>query len=568
MTPDASSRIIERPRLRRSLLERRPDHAPLWSDSTDRLSLSAQIFALVTTMLVVVVVPVWGLSLSTAEESVRNEAITRVRSTAVTLSESPWLATAVRSPDPTAQLSATVERIRAENNLDFVVVMDTHGIRWTHPNPKQIGHTYTGSITDALKGVTVVEETLGTLGRSIRVVAPVTSGGRIVALVAAGVLTEKVRLVSEERALQLLTLTLVSLSLGTYGTWLITRRIHRQTRGLGPRGLGRLHSYHEALLHSVNAGLVLVGLDGTVVLCNDEASRLLGAPGVRPGTQVADLGLEFDLAELMTSGRECSGETHVAAGTALVVTQVPAVLDGVDVGWATTLRDRTDLIRLTGELDSLRSFSDMLGSRAHEANNRLHAVVMLVEMGRPEEAVKLATAAIEQSQALVDAVTDAVEDAPLAALLLGKSAQAEERGVSLRLAENLDLPNTGLASGDLLVVLGNLIDNAIDAASAGDEPRWVEVGGGVERAEGSCVVRFDVADSGPGIPPDLVSMAFQRGWSTKPAHAQEPHGRGLGLSLVAGTVRRLGGVINVAQAPSKFVVRLPVPNAVDGGDAS
>jgi len=221
-------------------------------------------------------------------------------------------------------------------------------------------------------------------------------------------LTEKVRRVSEERALQLLKLTLVSLSLGILGTWLIARRIHLQTRGLGPLGLGRLHSYHEALLHSVHAGLVLVGVDGPVVLCNDEASRLLGVPGVRPGTQVADLGLEFDLAELMTSGRECSGETHVAARTALVVTQVPAVLDGVDVGWVTTLRDRTDLVRLTGELDSLRSFSDMLGSRAHEADNRLHAVVMLVEMGRPEEAVKLATAAIEQSQALVDAVTEAV----------------------------------------------------------------------------------------------------------------------------------------------------------------
>ena len=102
------------------------------------------------------------------------------------MSESPWLATAARGPDPTAQLSATVERIRAENNLDFVVVMDTHGIRWTHPNPEQLGHTYTGSITDALQGVTVVEETLGTLGSSIRVVAPITSEGRVVALVAAG----------------------------------------------------------------------------------------------------------------------------------------------------------------------------------------------------------------------------------------------------------------------------------------------------------------------------------------------------------------------------------------------
>lgn len=505
------------------------------------------------------------MSLRAAEESARNEAIARARSTAEALAETPWVVAAAKSLNPTAELADPVAQIQKDNNLSFVVVMDTDGTRWTHPDPTQIGRTYQGSIAEAVRGGIVVEEFLGTLGRSVRVVVPVTSEGRVVALVAAGVLMESVRRISAERAPQFAAVSAASLTLGTLGAWAITRRIHRQTRGLGPLGLGRLHSYHEALLHSVRAGLVLVGRDGTVVLCNDEARKLVGTAEVTPGQHVADLWLDPELGELLNSGRECEGEIFVENGRALVVTQVRAVLDGEDLGWVTTLRDRTDLVRLTGELDSLRSFSDMLRSRAHEADNRLHAVIMLIEMGCSDEAIDLATATIEQSQALVDTVTAAVQDAPLAALLLGKSAQAEERGVRLRLADNLAVPNTGLASVDVLVVLGNLIDNAVDAAANGEEPRWVEVGGVVEHADGASVVRFEVADSGPGIPPDLVESAFQRGWSTKVQSDLRPQGRGLGLSLVAGTVRRLGGRIEVERAPFRFVVWLPLPESVTSG---
>ena len=536
--------------------------AGLWSGSTDRWSLAAQIFFVVVSMLVIVVVPVDWLSLRAAETGARNEAIARARSTAIALAGSPWVAEAVMSDDPSGALRRPVEQIRIDGNLSFIVIMSTSGVRWTHPDPDQLGRIYIGSIAEAVAGGIVIEEYVGTLGRSIRVVVPVHIGEEVVGLVAAGVLMESVNRIANERSIQFAGFGLASLVIGIVGIWLITRRVHRQTHGLSPLGLGRLHSYHEAILHSVRAGVVLVGREGTVVLCNDEASTLLDAPGVHPGSSVVELGLEPDLVELMTSGRRCSGETYVAGPRALVVTQVPAMLDGVNLGWVTTLHDRTDLVRVTGELDCLRSFSDMLRSRAHEADNRLHAVIMLVEMGRPDEAVKLATATIEQSQALVDTVTRAVRDAPLAALLLGKSAQAEERGVCLKLAQNLDVPTTGIASGDILVVLGNLIDNAIDAAAGASEPRWVGVDGGVHHLNGVVMVRFEVSDSGPGVPPNLVTSVFQRGWSTKPYDGR-PHGRGLGLSLAAGTVHRLQGTIRVDQNPSRFEVHLPLPTPIE-----
>ena len=532
--------------------------AGLWSSSTDRWSLAAQIFFVVVSVLVIVVVPIDWLSLRAAEAGARNEAVASARSTAVALAGSPWVVAAVTSLDPSSALRGPVEQIRIDGNLSFIVVMSTSGVRWTHPDPDQLGRIYMGSIDDAVAGGIVVEEYVGTLGPSIRVVVPVVRDNQVVALVAAGVLMESVNRTANARSIQFAGIGLASLLTGIVGIWLITRRVHRQTHGLSPLGLGRLYSYHEAILHSVRAGVVLVGNCGTVVLCNDEASALLDAPGVRPGSSVDELGLEPDLAQLMTSGRVCSGETHVTGSRVLVATQVPAMLDGVNLGWVTTLYDRTDLVRIAGELDSLRCFSDMLRSRAHEADNRLHAVIMLVEMGRTDEAVKLATATIEQSQVLVDMVTHAVADAPLAALLLGKSAQAEERGVALRLAPGLDLPSTGIASGDLLVVVGNLIDNAIDAAAEADEPRWVGVKAGVDESGNEPIARFEVSDSGPGVAPELVTAIFGRGWSTK-SSSGHLHGRGLGLSLAASTVRRLHGSIEVDRNPSRFEVRLPLP---------
>ena len=533
--------------------------AGLWSSSDESWSLSAQIFVVVVSMLVIAVVPIGWLSLRAAEASAKDEALARARSTAIALAGTPWVVEAVLSSDPTTALSGPVEKVRTDSSLSFIVVMSTAGLRWTHPDPEQLGRTYIGSIAAALEGGIVVEEYVGTLGPSIRVVVPVVHDTAVVALVAAGVLMDSIQKTADERSLQFAGIGAGSLAVGTLGIWLITRRVHRQTHGLSPLDLGRLYSYHEAVLHSVRAGLVLVGQDGTVVLCNDEASDLLDVPGVHPGSPVAGLGLEPDLAELMTSGRVCPGRTYMVGGRALVAIQVRAVLDGEDLGWVTTLQDRTDLVRLTGELDSLRSFSDMLRSRAHEADNRLHAVIMLVEMGCPDQAVKLATATIEQSQALVDAVSKAVQDAPLAALLLGKSAQAEERGVSLRLADGLDIPDTGPASGDILVVLGNLIDNAIDAAADAEEPRWVGVDARVDRSGDVAAARFEVSDCGPGVPPHLVDLVFQRGWSTKQSGGGRVHGRGLGLSLAAGVVRRLRGSIEVFQDPSRFEVMLPLP---------
>jgi two-component system CitB family sensor kinase len=231
---------------------------------------------------------------------------------------------------------------------------------------------------------------------------------------------------------------------------------------------------------------------------------------------------------LLASGRVASDEVHLGGDVVLAVNQRQTVRAGRLLGTVTTLRDTTELRALTGELEEIRGFIEALRAQAHEAANRLHTVVTLVELGRGP------------SQVLTDRLLAAVDEPVLAALLLGKVAQAHERGVQLHISGDPAVCTAFVEPHDLITVVGNLVDNAIEAALAGVPPRRVVVS---ICSDDDLVVR--VADTGAGIEEANLEAAFQRGWSTKTADAL--HGRGLGLALVRQVVRWHGGEIDVGR---------------------
>jgi two-component system CitB family sensor kinase len=219
-----------------------------------------------------------------------------------------------------------------------------------------------------------------------------------------------------------------------------------------------------------------------------------------------------------------------------------------------TLRDHTDLQALTGELDSVRGFAESLRAQAHEAANRLHTIVSLIELGRVDQARDFATAELALAQRLTDHVVTSVDEPILAALLLGKAAQASERGIELVVADDLQVPEGVVDPRDLVTIVGNLLDNAVDAAAAGSPPYRVEFAARV--SEGDLVLR--VSDSGAGLGHPDVERAFERGWSTK--SDDRLIGRGLGLALVGQAVNRHSGRIDVtSDGGAVFTVRLPLP---------
>ncbi|MFI7308710.1 sensor histidine kinase [Streptomyces hygroscopicus] len=526
-------------------------------------SLAGQLFAMQVVLVAALVAGCAVFAYATGRKQAEAAARQRATAVAVAVADSPSVAEAVRTGNPSARLQPYAEKVRRDTGVTFVTIMNTRGVRWTHPDPDQIGATYLGHIGPALRGRVFPETYTGTLGRSVRVVAPVRddrAGGRITALVSAGITVDTISAQVRRQLLALLGVAAAALAVGGLCAYVINARLRRHTHGMNADELSRMHDYHEAALHAVREGLLMLDGRRRIALINDGGRELLGLPPDSVGRYVSDLGLPPALTGALLSTEPRVDELHLTAERVVVVNTSP-VSSGEQRGTVVTLRDHTELQALSGELDSVRGFAEALRSQAHEAANRLHAVVSLIELGREDEAVDFATAELELAQALTDQVVGAVAEPVLAALLLGKAAQANERGVELVLAPDSRIDDgvlpPGLPARDLVTILGNLIDNATDAAAegvgTGTAPRSARVTVTARADAGELTLR--VADTGAGLDPAAAEEVFRRGWSTKSA------GRGLGLALVQQAARRNAGTVEVAGSAdggAEFTVRLPL----------
>ncbi|MEV7416977.1 sensor histidine kinase [Streptomyces sp. NPDC089919] len=529
-------------------------------------SLAGQLFAVQAVLIALVVVGCAAFAYATARTQTEEAARLQAWAVARSVADSPSVVAAARGSDPSPVLQPYAERVRVDSGVDFVTIMNPAGVRWTHRDPQQIGKQFLGNTGRALQGHTFSETYTGTLGPSIRVVTPIRDGSRITGLVAAGVTVSSI---GGRLGRQLAVLGWVAagaLLLGAVGTYVVNTRLRRHTHGMNSAELSGMYDYHEATLHAVREGLLMLDGRRRVSLVNDGARELLGLGDTDvQGLEVAELGLPDRLTEVLESAELRVDEVHLTGDRVLVVNVSP-VTSGGRRGSVVTLRDHTELQALAGELDHERGFTQALRSQAHEAANRLHTVVSLVELGRTREAVEFATAELQLAQSLTDQVVTAMGEPVLAALLLGKTSQAHERGVELVVAPGptapespgpagggsltAGLPPAALPVRDLVTVLGNLVDNAVEAVVGIPGARvTVSAGTGGEPAEMVLVV----ADNGPGVPEG--ADVFRAGWSGKGP------GRGLGLALVRQTVHRHGGTVTVrrsAAGGAEFTVRLPL----------
>lgn len=546
-----------------------------------RLSLAGQAFVLQLVVLGLVI----GIGAVLAVLDARHDSdVTtsrEVTDVAVTVAQAPSTIEALHTPDPTALLQPVTERTRIRTGMDFIVVMAPDRTRYTHTTPELIGQPFSGTIDRALAGQTFTETYTGTLGPSIRAVTPIYDNGRIIGLVSAGVTRARIGDQVGTQLPLILGVAAAGLAVAAAGSFLLSRRIRRQTHGLAPDELRTMYEQHDAVLHSIHEGLVVFGPTGErAEVVNDEARRLLDLPA---GTVVRG---ELPISMQRMSSGVVRDEMHVTTDRILLVNQDVVTWERRPIGTVITIRDHTELRTVMGELDSVRGFAESLRAQAHESANRLHTVITMVELGRYREAVEFATAELQLSQALIDRLLTSVGDPALAALLLGKVNQAAERGIELTITEDTALDSTTpLSAQETVTLVGNLIDNAIDAATEGAEG-WVEVtvrqqdlamiaadGPGIGAALDSAVElakAFDavppanedsvlyvrVADSGPGMSAETFARAAERGYSTKADH------HGLGLALVHRLVDRHGGVIGTERVPESAVtVTIPRKDA-------
>ncbi|WP_367326293.1 ATP-binding protein [Streptomyces sp. HUAS ZL42] len=353
--------------------------------------------------------------------------------------------------------------------------------------------------------------------------------------------------------------------LGVAGSWLLARRIKRQTFGLEPREIAGLAEHREAMLFGIAEGVIALDPRLRLTLVNEVGRRLLDLPQDSVGMSLADLGIEGRLYDVLagTGGEHTDGhgtggrdEVVVRRGRVLVMNRMDVTKDGRRLGSVTTLRDRTELAQLERELGSFRSSTELLRAQAHEFSNQLHTISGLIQIGEHDEVVRYVRALRKHRESLDLTLTSRVRDRAVAALLMAKSALAAERRVQLRISERTALDKLEPTdSADVATVLGNLVDNALDAAAAGehDDDAWVEV----ELRQDASSVEIAVRDSGPGVAPELAQEVFSHGFTTKAAQGGD---RGIGLALTRLVCKRRGGEVSVAntETGAVFTARMSV----------
>jgi two-component system, CitB family, sensor kinase len=333
---------------------------------------------------------------------------------------------------------------------------------------------------------------------------------------------------------------LTVLALGVLAALGLSRRLKRQTFGLELREIAALLQEREAMLHGIREGVLGYDQNERIVLANDFARQLLDLPADFVGRPLRQILPPGRLADVVTGKVEGSDLLVLRGDRVLVANRMPIRHEHRHhLGWVVTFQDRTESEALKRQLDDAIGLTETLRAQSHEFANRLHTLVGLVELGRYGEAIQFVTDVSAARADLTERLQASIHDAKLVALILAKVSLADERDVRLRVMDDSHVGAPVSDVSEVLTVVGNLIDNAIDAAAQAPKPRWVELT--IVPAEHDRLVR--VRDSGPGVPHDMREAIFMDGVTTKSSATGAR--RGLGLALVRQVVEGRGGMISL-----------------------
>ena len=470
---------------------------------------------------------------------------------AATVAAEPELREVMADGTDDGVVQSIAERIRHTSEASYIVVIDMSGVRHSHPIPSLIGQKVTEPIVvlDG-KGHTSIDN--GSTGRSANGKAPLYGlDGKLVGEVSAGIPDRDIwsQLWRELPAFALY--AAIALGVGVAASFLLARRLKRSTFGLELEEIAGLLQEREAMLHGVREGVVAFDPHERVTVVNDEARRLLGL-GTALGEPLVRLVPEGRLRDTL-DGTICGPDVTVLTDEhCLSVNRMPVVLDGRALGAVVTVRDRTELVGLLRELDTMRGLTDALRAQQHEFSNRMHTLAGLLELGERDAALEYAVETAGAGPALAESIRERIGDPLLVGLLVAKTTVAAERGVLLEVSPDTLLGDEAPHLRRLLTIVGNLLDNAIDAAAGAERGRV-----SVSIVQEARRLTLRVADNGPGVPDG--APIFEDGYSTSPDRGTAR--RGLGLALVHRLVQRNHGTIAVSRGPGAvFEVVLPVPD--------
>ncbi|TCP26016.1 CitB family two-component system sensor histidine kinase MalK [Scopulibacillus darangshiensis] len=471
------------------------------------------------------------------------------------VSNSPLVVDGLKDEKKARAIQPFVSGIRQKTNVRYIVVMDMNGIRKSHPDKDKIGkHFVGGDETKALNGKEYTSVAIGTLGTSLRAFEPILDAeGKQVGVVAVGIMSTHVH----EAVLKSIRIIYIGTSLGllfgVFGALLLARKIKKVLFGLEPSQIASLWQERNAMLESVREGIIAVNRDNKIILANTEAVHIFQHAGIDEpliGRDVEDYLPDSRMRKVVENKKAEYDQEMSLNGITLFANRVPIIVENQVVGAIATFRDKTELKQLAEQVTGVKLYAEALRVKTHEFMNKLHVILGMVHIGEYERLSTYIHHISDRYQTEIGSVSQLADDPVLAGFLLSKLSYAREQDVHLTISGDHMLPHLEdtEAISELITILGNLIDNAIEAVSDRAEKK-IGVTLRVEPSE----FTFTVKDSGGGISEEMLETIFEKGFSTK------GEDRGYGLFLVRKAIDRLKGGLTFKTNSEGTVFAVTIP---------
>ncbi|WP_312470684.1 DcuS/MalK family sensor histidine kinase [Neobacillus sp.] len=454
-----------------------------------------------------------------------------------------------KASDKTIQQYA--EKMRKAANVPFLVVMDMNGIRKSHPLPDKIGKEYAGGDAgEVFKGHEHISIAEGTLGKSLRYFTPVyNEDGKQIGAILVGVLLDDVEQKVWKSTRVIYISMLLGLIVGLIGAVLLSRKVKKIMFGMEPTEIANLLEQRSAVLEYAREGVIAIDKTSRITLLNKEASKLMRSIGVSNdaiGMKIEEVLPQLQLTKLMATGEKLLDQEYSLRELVIVANIVPIYVNKEITGAVATFRDKTEIRQLAEQLTGARTYAEALRAQTHEFMNKLHVILGMVHMKIYDKLAEYVKQISNSFQTEVGFLTARIKDPVIAGFIIGKASHAREHGAILYVTENsfLPKPNNNEVVQDVVTILGNLIDNSIEALN-GCREKKVEVE--IHPIENK-KLSIKVSDSGSGINEEVQEQVFERGFSTKGEN------RGIGLYLVLETIKKLNGKITILSEPAKGTI--------------
>lgn len=493
------------------------------------------------------------------ESNMKHEIGSKALSIAQSIAKMPDIQEAFQTENPAYIIQPIAEDIRKQVGAEFIVVGNREEVRYSHPNPDRLGQKMVGGDNGKVfKGESVITESTGTLGPSLRGKAPIVSQGEVIGVVSVGYLQTDIEREISKVQKKIFTVTLLILIGGLLAALLISLNIKKAIFGLEPKEIAWMYQEKHAILESIHEGIIAIDRNGRITVVNETAHKILKVPNetLLRGKRIEEVLENTQLLKVVRTGQAEYDKEIIISGNIYLANRIPFLnKKGEVVGAVASFRNKSELAQLLKELSHVKSYAEGLRAQTHEYSNRLYTLLGLIQLGSYKEAVDFISKEVDVAQGFIQLIMKEIPDPIIAGFILGKASLASELKVEFnvdRESSFKDIPD-GISRESFVTIIGNLVNNAFDA---------VRENGKAEKrvtlflTDLGKELIIEVEDNGKGIHSKNNDLIFKEGFSTK----NQNRNYGIGLSLVHNEIKNLGGSITFSSSMGEgtiFTVAIP-----------